>query len=113
MTTMVNLFTNTDMFSMVDSMSGISRACPITLCEPENVNEAIQLHEERVKLLKVVKSQGFETIAEYKKYKEAEKLIAKHQEKMAAKKAGENAKAPGATPVPHISYQNESVLDLQ
>ena len=72
---------------IVDSMKNIAMARPITLKEPDDVVEAIQMHEERVRLLKVIQEKGFTTIAEYNKYKQAEELIAEHKQKMEADEA--------------------------
>ena len=67
---------------LVESMKNIALAQPITMREPDNVEEAIKMHDERARLLRNVQRQGFTTIAEYNKYREAEDLIAKHKEKM-------------------------------
>jgi hypothetical protein len=68
--------------SIVDSMTNIAQSRYITLKEPDNVVEAIQMHDERIRMLRMIKEKGFSTIAEYNKYKEAQDLIAKHEQNM-------------------------------
>nr|QBK87100.1 MAG: uncharacterized protein LCMAC201_00020 [Marseillevirus LCMAC201] len=45
--------------------------------EPDNINDAIKMHTERVCTLEEMKSRGFTSISEYSKYQEALEIVAK------------------------------------
>ncbi len=73
----------TDRSTVVNSMDKISLATPITLKEPTNLVEAIKLYKKRIRLLEIVVNYGFDTMADYNRFKEAEDVVAKHKKKMA------------------------------
>lgn len=49
--------------------------------EPDDINAAIRSYNKRIQELTLMKDQGFETVSEYVKVKEAEATIQRHKRK--------------------------------
>ena len=62
-------------------ISMISDAIEIDSSSTNNVDEAIAICEKRLEELKNIKKEGFSYLSDYKEYKKAQEIVAKHQKK--------------------------------
>jgi len=64
---------------------------PRTVREPEDIDEAIQMYEERISELQLIKNEGFTTLSEYNKYKDAQELLAEHERRLQERNSADTA----------------------
>jgi hypothetical protein len=64
--------------SVVETVKGLTNG---NSGEPDNLEEAIRRYTKRITFLQGIRDQGFQTLSEYNRYKEARDIISKHEEK--------------------------------